>query len=596
MRKLAAACAGFLALMSNAGSRAQPQPAFDREFYFKMLGNRCLDFGGEAYWSIGSPVFVYTCNGSVAQRVRVRELGDGTHDVELRVRDLYCIGVRGRSRFIILAGQLELQACDKSPRQRFALDGDSILAGRQLSGRVTRDYAVQPQGGITNSRTPLAIAPREVSDLEYFRAYPVDGSDARPHSGFVFVSTEAELDSAIATGGWGSVIEIDPRAPFRIASNDSKFLKAGSTLRGYRKHAFQGPEVFRCSTSDAPAFRIWEEDVRMTGFQLTGPSKDRCPGYRDTEGDIPAIQAGQDQVPDQPLPSEPRAIVDHMEIRGWHGTALTVRGAGPSRDYKVDDDYKTDCEPVPLPRQVRTRAIGNFFHHVDLYGVNSDRGAYALAQGNVAYRIHNHVITSDGAKKSGYAAYDNLFVNPSGSQELDIHGTLHPTSWDAGLAGYYFDIGFNTALGRIKYYNGNTRPNFFLRGTPCLRVDLHDNIFRRARIFAIASNSLDPSRLVQSANIFGVTNALNVAADGLAAALPPLSETDVDADARATFADVRSFYGGGEIPAPFRVIARDPVIGTHQAHVGAYMKMFDRPDLSRGEIAKRVRERLRPQH
>lgn len=50
------------------------------------------------------------------------------------------------------------------------------------------------------------------------------------------------------------------------------------------------------------------------------------------------------------------------------------------------------------------------------------------------------------------------------------------------------------------------------------------------------------------------------------------------------------------IHSPWGVIARDPVIGVHQAHVGAYMKMFDRPDLSRGEIAKRVRERLRPQH
>ena len=50
------------------------------------------------------------------------------------------------------------------------------------------------------------------------------------------------------------------------------------------------------------------------------------------------------------------------------------------------------------------------------------------------------------------------------------------------------------------------------------------------------------------------------------------------------------------IHSPWGLIARDPVIGVHQASVGAYMKMFDRPDLSRGEIAKRVRERLRPQH
>jgi AhpD family alkylhydroperoxidase len=62
----------------------------------------------------------------------------------------------------------------------------------------------------------------------------------------------------------------------------------------------------------------------------------------------------------------------------------------------------------------------------------------------------------------------------------------------------------------------------------------------------------------EAAFVVGVTNALNVAADGLAAALPPLSDADAGPDARAVFADVRRFYGGGEVPAPLRVIARDP--------------------------------------
>ena len=53
-----------------------------------------------------------------------------------------------------------------------------------------------------------------------------------------------------------------------------------------------------------------------------------------------------------------------------------------------------------------------------------------------------------------------------------------------------------------------------------------------------------------------MTNALNVAADGLATALPPLADAGPEAD--AVFADVRAFYGGGEVPTPFRIIARDP--------------------------------------
>ena len=62
----------------------------------------------------------------------------------------------------------------------------------------------------------------------------------------------------------------------------------------------------------------------------------------------------------------------------------------------------------------------------------------------------------------------------------------------------------------------------------------------------------------EAAFVVGVTNALNVAADGLAAALPPLDEAAAGAEAAAVFADVRAFYGGREVPTPFRVIARDP--------------------------------------
>jgi AhpD family alkylhydroperoxidase len=61
----------------------------------------------------------------------------------------------------------------------------------------------------------------------------------------------------------------------------------------------------------------------------------------------------------------------------------------------------------------------------------------------------------------------------------------------------------------------------------------------------------------EAAFVVGVTNALNVAADELAAALPPLDDAAAGPEARPVLDDVRAFYGG-EVPAPFRVIARDP--------------------------------------
>ena len=61
----------------------------------------------------------------------------------------------------------------------------------------------------------------------------------------------------------------------------------------------------------------------------------------------------------------------------------------------------------------------------------------------------------------------------------------------------------------------------------------------------------------EAASVVGVTNALNVVADGLPAdVLPPLDESTVPADARVVLDQVRAVYG--EIPAPFLTLARDP--------------------------------------
>jgi len=59
--------------------------------------------------------------------------------------------------------------------------------------------------------------------------------------------------------------------------------------------------------------------------------------------------------------------------------------------------------------------------------------------------------------------------------------------------------------------------------------------------------------------VVGITNALNVAADGLGAAgLTPVEPATAPAEARAVFDEIRAFYGGGEVPAPFALIAHDP--------------------------------------
>jgi hypothetical protein len=61
----------------------------------------------------------------------------------------------------------------------------------------------------------------------------------------------------------------------------------------------------------------------------------------------------------------------------------------------------------------------------------------------------------------------------------------------------------------------------------------------------------------EAAMVVGVTNALNVVADGLGALMPPVKAGESEID--AIYDDIRAFYGGApEIPIPFGLAAQDP--------------------------------------
>jgi AhpD family alkylhydroperoxidase len=66
----------------------------------------------------------------------------------------------------------------------------------------------------------------------------------------------------------------------------------------------------------------------------------------------------------------------------------------------------------------------------------------------------------------------------------------------------------------------------------------------------------------EAALVVGITNALNVVADGLTAARDlgaAIPEPDEKAPgAAATFADIRAFYARGDVPVAFRLLATDP--------------------------------------
>lgn len=74
-------------------------------------------------------------------------------------------------------------------------------------------------------------------------------------------------------------------------------------------------------------------------------------------------------------------------------------------------------------------------------------------------------------------------------------------------------------------------------------------------------------RWYEAAFVVGITNALNVVADGLGGAvMPPVEPDTAPPDVASVFAEIRAFYGaspraaalgGGELPTPFGIIAHD---------------------------------------
>ena len=61
----------------------------------------------------------------------------------------------------------------------------------------------------------------------------------------------------------------------------------------------------------------------------------------------------------------------------------------------------------------------------------------------------------------------------------------------------------------------------------------------------------------EAAQVVGITNALNVAADALDG-LEAVDEAGAPAEVRALFAEMRDFYEGETVPPGFRFIAQDP--------------------------------------
>ena len=481
--------------LANAQGEVGAAPA-GPTFFVRSYTGKCLDFGPPPQVA-ATPVFIYTCSGTVAQQVRIEEI-DSRHDVILHAGSKV-IGVKqtlvnrdvpatepAAAAAPVPEIPLELQNQANpltifSRGQIFALDGDSIILA------ADHTLVVKVQNGRGANRTPLVLGRRDLADNEFWRFSAVDGSNAKPTSGFVRVPQEKDFASAVQQATPGTVVEVEQGDQVNLKDHDTILIPAGVTIRGDRHGDLLGPELWAPNEQRGTMLEVNGDDVRITGLRMRGPNRSTDTHDPETWG----IRA-HDHF---------KTIIDHNDMSDWTVAAVEV----------TNDEVRDHCDPQMRGQAVRV--VDNFIHHNHGeglgYGVVLGRGGFATIQGNT-FLSNRHAIAGDGRPGTGYLAYLNLVQFPAPGyglthhveQDFDMHGMLDTCGQHCGGdAGEYMDIAHNTFLG------GN-RINFRLRGTPANKAEFHDNVLVGSQDDAI-SNSGDPAKLLVYNNQFNAPNPTN---------------------------------------------------------------------------------------
>jgi hypothetical protein len=471
----------------------------DNSFFVRNYGGKCLDFGPAPQVS-GTPVFIFDCNGSSAQQVRIEEV-NARHDVILRagnkvisVNADLVIGLQATTQAKeYQEAQIPLELQDEKDRntilsrgQIFALDGDSIILA------MNRDLVVEVQHAHSPNGMPLVLGKRDLNDAEFWTFTSINGSNRRPTRGFVRISDDGKSNArteflkAIYAARWGTVIEIDPNVEINLTNMGYRVIQAGVTIRGDRRGTLPGPLLKSLSdqtnlrnhyfpNSDWGMLLINGDHVRITGLRLQGPGGDDEFPYANGI-------ATQDQF---------RALIDHNEMFGWTAAAVYVTSEGLE---DLSDPYSS--------RPQNLRVVRNFIHHNNSsgYGI-ATYGGYPYIEGNT-FITNRHSIAASNEVDTAYRAWFNLAlaaVPPTLTSDFDAHGT--GSHGFGGTAGQYFEIGRNTFL-------GTNRENFILRGTPAYPAEFRQNVSRLRPEEALANWS-NSTMLNIIGNQFSVPNPTN---------------------------------------------------------------------------------------
>jgi len=534
---------------------------------------------------VGPSVFLNDC--SQAHSIVVEELNNGRHEVILHAGS-QVIGIvqsTGISQPLLAAaaasttsltpaGTYQLQLLTPpvvappaatTPTQAvndvFALDGDSIILASSrcmdpsACSPPPTQLVVQLQNGRSDNGTPLVVAPRNLTDSEFWDLLATDHLGAYPTSGFWAVSNVGQLLNAVNQinqialqnngTAWGNVVVVtgvgscigasgaQPRDwagnpilqcinltdlvhDIQIDENKNKEtvsldIPTGVTLRGDRRGTNLGPLLLGQYTNN-PTGNISMIQVgsyvRITGLRLEGPTGTTAPW---SHGNVHGIFVYKVLDPEGAWSPATEVIVDHNELFAWENGAVRSNG-GVSESVTCVNGQPGVFDPntgfffPAAPASLDTHVERNFVHHNPTqsagYGVNVSYGGGATVLGNT-FLYNRHAISgNESYPTQQYSASDNLVLSDAPSysntplqqgpeQDFDMHGTLN-----VGGEGYGGWAGYHIEIAWNTFL-GENRENFELRGLPCAEPDsFHNNVSQQSKDKAIKEDGYgggDPS-------------------------------------------------------------------------------------------------------
>jgi hypothetical protein len=273
-----------------------------------------------------------------------------------------------------------------------------------------------------------------------------------------------------AVGTPNAVVRIAGYVDLNLSGLQYVHVAPGVQIIGDRSMYPLGPRLF---TTTFPSVLLMigddgagttSDNVRISGIRLDGGQ-----GNDSADSDTPDADGIK-------VNSSQNIEIDHNEIYGWRGAAITVSDVQNRIDVNNPHTVWVHDNYIHHNQHVTGEIIGG--GHGAGYGVETSYGAYAYIQRNV-FNFNRHAITGDGRDGTGYFVYDNLILPDGGDNTevihthiIDMHGRndCGVSTYNCGPAGETMMLYYNT----VEYTAGTAVK---LRGVPSDGMYAVNNIF-----------------------------------------------------------------------------------------------------------------------